>query len=348
MNMNKYRLRWVKAYEEIEAVMENIIYVRLYWPKSQILSDYALMDFESDENFDDDELMIFSGYNEYGRPYAYVSQKALSALYEYERYHNSWPFPVMTIDGLHYKKSVMSDNPYELTIMCDALWKGEVFEVPATVDYQGKEYTVTGIDVGQSKKLKNLCELRIPPTVRHIFPEACSGITSLRKVNIPDYCHVYKYAFAECGIEELILGEHVNLEEQCFSGICAKQVNIPDTTKFAQYSREAYECDSYYDLSPVDAEEMDEFISCIFLYSIWDLMELLKKARKGDKMRVAELASYMSSRIPAYQKEPHKYPFSPDEILNLMDENEKLWISQFEEECSRIANMPVSDDDLPF
>ena len=96
--------------------------------------------------------------------------------------YNSKPFSGMTIDGLHYVKSVMSDNPYELTLICDNLWEGEVFEVPATIDYKGKEYTVTGIDVGQSTKLENLRELRIPPTVRHIFPEACVGIKSLRKV----------------------------------------------------------------------------------------------------------------------------------------------------------------------
>ena len=94
--------------------------------------------------------------------------------------YNSKTFPVMTIDGLHYIKSVIvSDNPYELTLLCDTSWEGEVFEVPATVVYQGKEYTVTSIDVGQSTKLENLRELRIPPTVRHIFPEACVGIKSL-------------------------------------------------------------------------------------------------------------------------------------------------------------------------
>ena len=35
--------------------------------------------------------------------------------------YNSEPFSVMTIDGLHYIKSVMSDNPYELTLICDNL-----------------------------------------------------------------------------------------------------------------------------------------------------------------------------------------------------------------------------------
>jgi hypothetical protein len=63
--------------------------------------------------------------------------------------------------------------------------------VPAIVEYQGRKYTVSGIDVGQSTKLEHLRELRIPPTVRYIFPEACVGIKSLRKVNIPDHCHVY-------------------------------------------------------------------------------------------------------------------------------------------------------------
>ena len=270
-------------------------------------------------------------------------------------YHNSKPFSVMTIDGLHYIKSVIvSDNPYELTILCDTSWEGEVFEVPATVVYQGKEYTVTGIDVGQSTKLENLHELRIPPTVRHIFPEACVGIKSLRKVNIPDYCRVYSGAFTECGIEELILGEYVILEEGCFDGIRAKQVNIPDTTKWVP-SRIEDESDSCIEPIPVSADSMYDILGFIFRYSIWHYMELLKRARKGDKWAKREFASGISSKnflISVSQNESiYKEPFSSDEILSLMDESEKHWISQFEEERSRILNMPASDasdDDLPF
>ena len=267
--------------------------------------------------------------------------------------YNLKPFSVMTIDSLHYIKSVIvSDNPYELTILCDTSWEGEVFEVPATVVYQGKEYTVTGIDVGQSTQLKTLRELRIPPTVRHIFPEACVNIKSLRKVNIPDYCRVYSGAFAECGIEELILGEYVILEEGCFDGIRAKQVNIPDTTKWVP-SRIEDESDSCIEPIPVSADSMYDILGFIFRYSIWHYMELLKRARKGDEWAKREFASGISSMnflISLIQNESlYKPPFSPDEILSHLDENEKHWISQFEENEKRIMNAPVSDDDdLPF
>ena len=268
--------------------------------------------------------------------------------------YNSEPFSVMTIDGLHYIKSVVATtkDSYELTLLCDTLWEREVFEVPATVEYQGKEYTVTGIDVGQSTKLKNLRELRIPPTVRHIFPEACVGIKSLRKVNIPDHCRVYSGAFAECGIEELILGEYVILEEGCFDGIRAKQVNIPDTTKWVP-SRIEDESDSCIEPIPVSADSMYDILGFIFRYSIWHYMELLKRARKGDEWAKREFASGISSMnfmISITQNESlYKPPFSPAEILCLLDENEKHWISQFEENQERIMNMSVSDDeDLPF
>ena len=261
--------------------------------------------------------------------------------------YNSEPFSVMTIDGLHYIKSVIaSDNPYELTLLCDTLWEGEVFEVPTTVDYQGREYTVTGIDVGQSTELGNLRELRIPSTVRHLFPEACVGIKSLRKVNIPNCCRIHSGAFAQCGIEELILGEHVILEEGCFYGIRAKQVNIPDTTKWVPYTDED-DSDSYNEALPVSADGLDDIIGVIFRYSIWHYMEILKSVRKGDWGAVEALA--MSPLIPADQdKFNHKYPFSPDEILNLMDENEKHLIRQFEDNYSRALNTPVTDEDLPF
>ena len=267
--------------------------------------------------------------------------------------YNSNTFPVITINGLHYIKSVIvSDNPYELTLLCDNLWEGEVFEVPATVDYQGKEYTVTGIDVGQSTQLKNFRELRIPPTVRHIFPEACVGIKSLQKVNIPDHCRVYSGAFAQCGIEELILGEHVLLEEGCFFGIRAKQVNIPDTTKWSPRQREDYESDSYFEFFPVSADGMEKMIRVVFRNSLWHHVEILKHVRKGDKWAKREFASGISSKnflISVSQNESiYKEPFSSDEILSLMDENEKHLISQFEENQERIMNMNSSEDDLPF
>ena len=264
--------------------------------------------------------------------------------------YNSEPFSVMTINELHYIKSVIAtDNPYELTLICDTRWEGEVFEVPASVDYQGKQYTVTGIDVGQSTKLENLRELRIPPTVRHIFPEACVGIKSLRKVNIPDYCRVYSGAFAECGIEELILGEYVILEEGCFNGIRAKQVNIPDTTKWVPSHIED-ESDSCIEPIPVSADSMYDILGWIFRYSIWHYMELLKRARKGDEWAKREFASGISSMnfMISISQNLYKPPFSPDEILCLLDENEKHWISQFEENQERIMNMNSSEDDLPF
>ena len=260
--------------------------------------------------------------------------------------YNSETFSVMTIDGLHYIKSVIAtDNPYELTLICDTLWEGEVFEVPANVVYQGREYTVTGIDVGQSWQLQNLRELRIPPTVRHIFPEACFGIKSLRKVNIPDNCRVYAGAFAQCGIEELILGEHVLLEDRCFEGIRAKQVNIPDTTKWSPFRREDYELNSYFEFFPVSAESMYDIIGDIFKCSIWHYMEILKSIRKGNEWAVEALAKAYYPLRPAAQDE---YPFSPDEILSLMDENEKHLIRQIEDNYIRTRNMPVTDEDLPF
>ena len=270
--------------------------------------------------------------------------------------NNSEPFSVMIINGLHYIKSVIvSDNPYELTLLCDTLWEGELFEVPATVVHEGLEYKVTGIDVGESTKLENLRELRIPPTVRHIFPEACVGIKSLRKVNIPDHCRVYSGAFAQCGIEELILGEHVLLEEGCFFGIRAKQVNIPDTTKWSKCRYADYpdedesDFDSYNEFLSVSADNMDEIIGIIFEYSIWYYMELLKDARNGDKWAIEQLTSDIYYMISKEQKGSPYYPFSSDEILCLMDENEKHLIRQFEDNYTRALNTPVTDDeDLPF
>ena len=143
-----------------------------------------------------------------------------------------------------------------------------------------------------------------------------------------------------------MLGEYVLLETVCFYGIRAKQVNIPDTTKWSPCRREDYASDSYIEFFPVSAESMDDIIGDIFMHSIWHYMEILKSIRrKGDWGVVEALAEAYDPLSPADQD---KYPFSPDEILNLMDENEKHLIRQFEDNYTRTLNTPVSDEDLPF
>lgn len=81
-------------------------------------------------------------------------------------------------------------------------------------------------------------------------------------------------------------------------------------------------------------------------------MELLKSARKGDEWAKREFASGISSinfMISVTQNESlYKPPFSPNEILSHLDDNETHWISQFEENEERIMNMNSSNDDLPF
>lgn len=226
---------------------------------------------------------------------------------------------MMTIDGLHYIESVIvSDNPYELTLLCDTHWKGEVFEVPATVVHEGREFMVTGVDVGESSKLEHLRELRIPSTVRHIFPEACVGIKSLRKVNIPDHCRVYSGAFAECGIEELILGENVILEEGCFEGIRATHVNIPDTTKWSPWRREDYESDSCFEFLPVSADSMDDFIEIVFGHSMWHLM---REPDMNPTKRILEILNEHHEALSEWGYE------SPEEITDglTFDINTCLW-----------------------
>ena len=74
-------------------------------------------------------------------------------------------------------------------------------------------------------------------------------------------------------------------------------------------------------------------------------MELLKRARKGDEWAVEALTEAYHPLSPRAQDKP---PFSPDEILCLLDGNEKHWIRQFEENYSRVLNTPVTNEDLPF
>ena len=79
------------------------------------------------------------------------------------------------------------------------------------------------------------------------------------------------------------MGEEITdviLEEGCFDRIRAKQVNIPDTTKWSPCRREDYESDSCFEFLPVSADNMDNFIGIVFGYSIWHFMELLKQVKQ--------------------------------------------------------------------
>lgn len=66
-------------------------------------------------------------------------------------------------------------------------------------------------------------------------------------------------------------------------------------------------------------------------------------------MTIANLETLGAGFCPADQDEfDRRYPFSRDEILCLMDENEKHMLCQFEDNYTRALNTPVTDEDLPF
>ena len=109
-------------------------------------------------------------------------------------------------------------------------------------------------------------------------------------------------------------------------------MNIPDTTKWSPWQREDYESDSYFEFFSVSADSMEDIIGIVFRYSLWHYMELLKYVRKGEYWAVEAIASGISALNSAdLDGSYHNYPFFPDEILSLMDEDEKNLISQFKE-----------------
>ena len=89
-------------------------------------------------------------------------------------------------------------NPSKLTAEVTAVSKdlGGDLVIPATVTYDGKQYTVTRF---AAKYCKNLTSVTLPNTVKEIGKEAFWGCASLTSVNLPDsLTSIGEHAFTGC------------------------------------------------------------------------------------------------------------------------------------------------------
>lgn len=93
--------------------------------------------------------------------------------------------------------------------------------IPSTVTYEGKTYSVTGVTECAFFNSSNLVSVSLPNTITDIGHQAFQGCTSLTSIVIPDYVtNIGTNAFKGCtSIASVTLGNTAsNIEESAFSG----------------------------------------------------------------------------------------------------------------------------------
>ena len=95
------------------------------------------------------------------------------------------PIPTCTLGGLIYKITSTSQHTAELKEYEDDGPTGELV-IPATIEYEGTDYTVTSIGDGALVFCSGLTSVTIPASVKRIGDAAFATCTGLTSVTIPD------------------------------------------------------------------------------------------------------------------------------------------------------------------
>ena len=95
------------------------------------------------------------------------------------------PIPTCTLGGLIYKITSTSQHTAELKEYEDDGPTGELV-IPATIEYEGTDYTVTSIGDGALVFCSGLTSVTIPASVKRIGDAAFGTCTGLTSVTIPD------------------------------------------------------------------------------------------------------------------------------------------------------------------
>ena len=95
------------------------------------------------------------------------------------------PIPTCTLGGLTYKITSTSQHTAELKEYEDDGPTGELV-IPATIEYEGTDYTVTNIGDGALVFCHDLTSITIPASVKRIGDTAFGTCTGLTRVTIPD------------------------------------------------------------------------------------------------------------------------------------------------------------------
>ncbi len=125
------------------------------------------------------------------------------------------------IDGIYYDLNSETENKWAAVTYGPQpqRYTGNVV-IPASITYEGIEYSVKGIGTMAFKDCKDLTSVTIPNSVASIGYYAFAGCKSLTSLTIPDNVgDIGRYAFAECtGLTTFILPKNlIILDSDVFS-----------------------------------------------------------------------------------------------------------------------------------
>ncbi len=156
------------------------------------------------------------------------------------------------VDGIHYIANDFHSVAVVKPRNKGLYYKGRL-EVPPTVTFRKKKYTVTEIrdvqdcvDLREVKlpdtitliadsaffRCQNLRAINFPESMEHIGESAFWGCTALEKIALPKTCYIRDYSFAWCeSLKEIGFNEQWLFPKECFMHCKSlKKVVLPPTT----------------------------------------------------------------------------------------------------------------------
>lgn len=111
------------------------------------------------------------------------------------------------VNGIYYKIvdlleltcKVSYDNPYY-----NSYFQEEI-SIPETVEYNGRTFTVIGIDDNAFNGSSNLTSISLPQSIQFIGQNAFDGCTSLNQIELPNTISMVEANFADLPIKKVVL-----------------------------------------------------------------------------------------------------------------------------------------------
>lgn len=142
------------------------------------------------------------------------------------------------VEGINYNITSYTDLECEVTYRYhnNSPYSGNVV-IPSTVEYNGKEYSVTAIGDSAFSNSSNLSHITIPESVTTIGSEAFAECSSLKTITIPNsVTTIESKAFAWSDIESVIIGTSVqSIGSNAFGYSLNKLILLPNTPPSGLY-----------------------------------------------------------------------------------------------------------------
>lgn len=188
-----------------------------------------------------------------------------------------------TVDNLEYE---LSSEEATATLVDGMFYTGSSLEVPSSITYDGKTYTVTSLGDNCFSNCSGLVSITIPSTVTLLGNFCFSGCSSLTSITIPEsVTSLGIYCFMNCtSLDSITIPESVtSLRNSCFYGCTSlDSITIPESVTSLGNS-------CFYGCTSLDSITIPESVTSLGS-SCFDALESVQMRKFSTEAMVSQAA----------------------------------------------------------